>query len=402
MNRIAIIGGGAAGIMAAIAAAENGAFVTIYEKNDRVGKKILATGNGRCNLTNIYADIDNYYGEDKDLIGEIIDEYWVSDTMDFFERIGLVYKVEDEGKVYPYSNHASSVLDVLRFQLEKLNVKIVFGFEVKEVIKSGSGFTLISYKSEKATADKVIITTGGKASPSSGSNGSGYPILEKFGHTVTKLFPSLVQIKLKPCELLKLNGIKIDGTITAKLEGGDIKKSGEILFTDYGVSGPAAFSISRMAGEKTECRFIIDLMPEYSSDDLLEILKNHRDIMRVVDELFVGVLNKRIGQAVIKNTVQIKMNEDVKKLTNRDLEKIVASVKAFEVTSEGTMSWNNAQVTAGGVKLSEFNPKTLESKLIRGIYAAGEVLDIDGDCGGFNLQWAWSSGYIAGVNASKG
>ena len=402
MNKIAIIGGGAAGIMAAIAAASNGADVTIYEKNDRVGKKILATGNGRCNLTNIYADVENYHGENIELINHIIDKYWVSDTLEFFERLGLIYKVEDEGKVYPYSNHASSVLDVLRFQLEKLNVKIVFGFEVKDVKKTGNGFSLVSYKSEKATADKVIFTTGGKASPASGSNGSGYPILEKFGHTVTKLFPSLVQIKLKSNELNKLNGIKIDGTITAKLECGDIKKSGEILFTDYGISGPATFSISRYAGERPECKFILDLMPEYSYEDLLRILKNHRDIMRTVDELFVGVLNKRIGQAMVKSATPIKMNEDIKKLSDKDLENIAALVKGYEVISEGTMSWNNAQVTAGGVRFLEFNPETLESKLVPGIYVAGEVLDVDGDCGGFNLQWAWSSGFVAGGSASKG
>lgn len=402
MSRIAIIGGGAAGIIAAITAARNGASVAIYERNDRVGKKILATGNGRCNLTNIYADIENYYSEDKELIGHIIDKYWVSDTLDFFEEIGLIYKVEDEGKVYPYSNHASSVLDVLRFQMEKLNIKIVFDFEVKEVKKTDKNFTLISYKSEKATADKVIVTTGGKASPASGSNGSGYPILEKFGHSVTKLFPSLVQIKLKPSELNKLNGIKVDGTITAKLADGDIEKSGEILFTDYGISGPAVFSISRIVGVVPECKFIIDLMPEYSYNDLIEILKNHRNIMRTCDELFVGILNKRIGQAIIKSVIDIKMNEDVKKFTDKDIDKIASKVKSYEVTSVGTMSWNNAQVTAGGVKLSEFESKTLESKFCKGLYAAGEVLDVDGDCGGFNLQWAWSSGYVAGESASRG
>lgn len=402
MKEIAIIGGGAAGIFAAIHAAKNGAFVTVYDKNDRVGKKILATGNGRCNLTNIYADIDNYFGEDKDLISEIIDQYWVPDTLEYFESIGLLYKVEDEGKVYPYSNSATSVLDVLRFQLEKLNVKIVFDFEVKEVKKTGNIFTLISYKSEKAEADKIIVTTGGKASPASGSNGSGYPILEGFGHSVTRLFPSLVQIKLKPCGLTKLNGIKIDGNITAILKDGkSIKKSGEILFTDYGISGPAAFAISRIAGERAECRFIIDLMPEYSADDLIGILKKQRDIMRTVEELFVGILNKRIGQVIIKTVIDIKMNEDVKKLTDSDIKDIVMAVKSYEVISCGTMSWNNAQVTAGGVRLSEFDPKTLESKFCSGVYAAGEVLDIDGDCGGFNLQWAWSSGYVAGVSAAR-
>ena len=319
-----------------------------------------------------------------------------------FEEIGLLYKVEDEGKVYPYSNHASSVLDVLRFQLEKLKINVVFDFEVKEVKKTGEEFTLISYKSEKAKADRVIVTTGGKASPASGSNGSGYGILEGFGHTVTRLFPSLVQIKLKPCQLTKLNGIKIDGTILVESEDGKcIKKSGEILFTDYGISGPCAFAVSRLAGSVKERKFTIDLMPEYSQKDLLEILKKQRNIMRIVEELFVGVLNKRVGQAIIKSVIDIKMNEDVKKLTDYDLEKMAEIIKSYDVISEGTMSWNNAQVTAGGVRLKEFDSKTLESTLCSGLFAAGEVLDVDGDCGGFNLQWAWSSGYISGVSASK-
>ena len=402
MNRVAIIGGGASGIMAAISAAKNGARVTIYEKNDRVGKKILATGNGRCNLTNIYADVDNYYSEDKTIISKIIDKYWVSDSLDFFNEIGLLYKVEDEGKVYPYSNHASSVLDVLRFQLDKLKVETVFDFEVKEVMKTKDGFRLISYKSEVAMADAIIVTTGGKASPASGSNGSGYQILEGFGHSVTRLFPSLVQIRLKPCQLTKLNGIKIDATCTAYLENGEkVQKSGEILFTDYGISGPCAFSISRIAGEMKECKFFVDLMPEYSEKDLLEILRKHREIMRVSDELFVGILNKRIGQAIIKSVLDIKMNDDIKKITDDDLKKIANKVKFYEVVSEGTMSWNNAQVTAGGVRLKEFDQETLESKLCPGVFAAGEVLDVDGDCGGFNLQWAWSSGYLAGFYASS-
>ena len=401
-RKIAIVGGGAAGIMAAIIAARNGASVTVYESNDRIGKKILATGNGRCNLTNVSAEKQRYHGKNTDFITYTTEKFWVGETLDFFSELGLLYKVEDEGKVYPYSNHATSVLDVLRFELDRLGVKFEFGFEVKDISKNGEGFTIISYKSQKAIADKVIITTGGKASPSSGSKGGGYELLESFGHKITNLFPSLVQIKLKTNTLKQLNGLKIDGVIAAK-EGKKIirKEKGEILFTDYGISGPAVFSISRIAGEKKECVFEIDMMPEYSFDDIVDILKKQRKIMKYVEELFVGVLNKRIGQVIIKSCTELKMNDDINKITDDTIKNMASKLKNYQVISDGTMSWNNAQVTAGGVETDGFCDKTMESKLVKGIYAAGEVLDIDGDCGGYNLQWAWSSGYFAGFSASK-
>lgn len=402
-RKIAVIGGGAAGIMAAITAAKNNADVVIYERNDRIGKKILATGNGRCNLTNITADVKNYHGKDTNFIVEIMNDFWVGETLDFFTDIGLVYKVEEEGKVYPYSNHAASVLDVLRFELDRLNVEIRYGFEVKEISRNKDTFALTSYKSEKAYADKIIITTGGKASPASGSNGSGYALLEKFGHKLIPVFPSLVQIKLKNNELKQLNGLKIDGEISAKEKGRVVRKEkGEILFTEYGISGPAVFSISRIAGERKGCSLEIDMMPEYSFNDIVEILTAHRNIMTYVDELFAGILNRRVGQMIIKSCNDLKMNDDIKKITDKDIKNMAEKLKCFTVVSDGTMSWNNAQVTAGGIETEEFSSKTLESKLVKGIYAAGEILDIDGDCGGYNLQWAWSSGYTAGKNAAEG
>jgi len=401
-REIAVIGGGAAGMVAAISAARNGSKVTVYEANDRMGKKILATGNGRCNLTNITATKKDYHGQNLDVMSDIIERFWVGETLDFFSELGLVYKVEDEGKVYPYSNHAASVLDVLRFEIERLNIDVKYKFEVKDIVKKNNGFSILSYNSERGYADKIIITTGGKASPASGSKGGGYPLLEKFGHRTTMLFPSLVQIKLKSSELKQLNGLKITGNISAR-EGKKIlnKSSGEILFTDYGISGPAVFSISRIAGEKSGCIFDIDMMPEYSVEDISEILKKQRSIMRVVEELFVGVINKRIGQVIIRSCTNLKMNESIEKITDKDITNMAQKIKCYSVESCGTMSWNNAQVTAGGVVTDDFDNKTLESKLIKGVYAAGEVLDVDGDCGGYNLQWAWSSGYVAGFSASK-
>lgn len=400
---IAVIGGGASGMVAAIVAARNGCKVTVYEKNDRIGKKILATGNGRCNMTNIYANKDRFHGNDIEFMSDVMNCFWVDETLDFFSELGLVYKTEEEGKVYPYSNHAASVLDVLRFELDRLGVVIKAGFEVKEIKRLKKGFNIFSYNSECGYADRVIVSTGGKASPSSGSNGSGYTLLEGFGHKLTRIFPSLVQVKLKTTELKQLNGLKIDGNITVK-KGREVlrKESGEILFTDYGISGPPVFAVSRIPSELKECTIEIDFMPEFSFMDIVKILEEHRKIMNTVEELFVGVLNRRIGQMLIKSVTELKMNEKIKNVTDKDIKKIAEKLKSFTIITDGTMSWNNAQVTAGGVETRGFNGKTMESKLVKGLYCTGEILDIDGDCGGFNLQWAWSSGYIAGVNAAKG
>lgn len=401
-KKIAVVGGGAAGITAAIAAARNGSAVTIYESNERIGKKILATGNGRCNMTNITASQSNYHGRDVSFMSYIIDTFWVSETLEFFSDIGLLYKVEEKGKVYPYSNQATSVLDVLRFELERLNVTVKYGFEVKEIYKIKGGFSLTSYNSEKDFADNVIVTTGGKAAPASGSKGGGYSLLGKFGHKTTEIFPSLVQVKLKSNELKSLNGLKITGKISVKCGKNVIKEeTDEILFTDYGLSGPAVFAISRTIAEKNNSVLEIDIMPEYSFNDIVEILKKQRKVMRFTDELFVGVLHKRIGQVIIKNCTQLKMNGSIEKISDSDIKKMANKIKSYPLETCGTLSWNNAQVTAGGLDVSDFDCHTLESKKVKGIYAAGEILDIDGDCGGYNLQWAWSSGYIAGINASK-
>lgn len=394
--KIAVIGGGASGMTAAISAARCGGEVTIYERFDRVGKKILATGNGRCNLTNINADICNYHGADTEFIRYTLNSFWVKESLAFFKELGLLYKAEDDGKVYPYSNVAASVLDVLRLELERLGVKFEYQFEAKSVRKVKNEFIIESYTGSTAAADRVIVAAGGKASPALGSNGSGYPILESFGHRLTELNPSLVQIKLKNNPFKSLNGLKVDAVISLK---NGTENKGEVLFTDYGISGPAVFEISGSVGKEPSAQITLDLMKEYSKEEVFEILKHHRKVFRVVDELFCGIFAKRIGQVIVKNSIDCKLNADIKTLTDSDLKKISDTVKAFTVVADGTMSWNNAQVTAGGIEVSGFNPKTFESKFAEGLYATGEVLDIDGDCGGYNLQWAWSSGYIAGRNA---
>lgn len=398
LNRIAITGGGASGIFAAIAAAENPANeVTIYERSARIGRKLLATGNGRCNMTNINASEENYHGENPAFVRYAINRFWVGETLDMFSRMGILYKIEDGGKVYPYSDQASSVLDVLRRELDARGVTVKCGRDVRSIKKHGGAFTVSFYGGESVLADKVIIASGGKAAPDLGSNGSGYALLKSFGHHITELRPSLVQLKTRGNSAKKLKGIKVNANVTL----GEFSEYGEVLFTDYGLSGPAVFSLtSRLRAQK---RIALDIMSEYSFPEVCDILSERRSRFSKtpLEDFFTGMLNKRIGQLILKTVTGSPLSRESGALSDAELRAAAAMIKKWEFEIDGTMSWNNAQVTKGGAATSEFNPSTMESRLVRGLYASGEVLDIDGDCGGYNLQWAWSSGYIAGKNCSE-
>lgn len=389
---IAVIGGGASGIFASIAARENGNTVTVFERGERIGKKILATGNGRCNLTNINADIENYHGNETEFMRDIINSFWVEETLEKFSDMGLVCRTEERGKVYPYCGQASAVLDVLRMKLLEDGVVIRTGFEASNIDRTKNGFIISSYDGQKAYADKVIIACGGKASPSLGSNGSGYELLKRLGHHITELCPSLVQIKTEPDVVKKLKGIKIEGTLSVS----NRSETGEILFTEYGISGPCAFYLSAYCGNERYA--YMDLMPDYTTGEIEEMLYTRIGSFpkRKLEEFFTGMLNKRVGQALLKYLDIAPLSKTAEMLGNDEVEKIAKTIKSWRFEITGTMSWNNAQVTKGGAVTSEFNSKTLESKIVKGVYACGEVLDIDGDCGGYNLQWAWASGYTAG------
>lgn len=398
-NRIAVIGGGASGLIAAIAAAEDSDNqITVYESGDRVGRKILATGNGRCNMTNINADVENYHGKNPKFILGAKNKFWVNETLEFFSGLGIEVNVEEDGKVYPYSNQASAVLDVLRFKIDELdNIKIINSFEVKSVSKTKECFNIVSYDGRKEKADKIIVATGGKAAPNLGSKGVGYEILKSFGHKITSLSPSLVQIKTETDVVKKLKGIKLDAEVTL----GDNSEFGEVLFTEYGLSGPAVFSLSSRLGDNKVIS--LDIMSKYSYEQLYERILQ-RIALRpkiTLENFFVGMFNKRVGQALVKSVGIEPLSRYALMLNEKEISRICSAIKKWDFKVTGTMSWNNAQVTKGGVVTGEFNPNTMESKLVNGLFASGEVLDIDGDCGGYNLQWAWSSGYLAGVNAGK-
>ncbi|MDD6763534.1 MAG: aminoacetone oxidase family FAD-binding enzyme [Clostridiales bacterium] len=395
--KIGIIGGGASGLAAAIAAKTEQNEVIIFERENRVGKKILATGNGRCNLSNAGASDKNYHGSDPTFVNGAVRRYWVQQTLDFFSTLGILCKEEENGKIYPYSDTASAVLDVLRRRTAELGVKTICGFDVKCAEKTQVGFEVESYGGEKDVCDRLVIAAGGKASPNLGSNGSGFELLKGFGHRITKLSPSLVQLRTETEVVKKLKGIKVNAGLTL---GGNFAE-GELLFTDYGLSGPPVFTLSAYLGNEKE--IYADIMPEYTYDDIVSMLYERCAYLYNVslEEFFTGMLNKRVGQALMKFVGISPLSRPASTLCEGEIKKLASTIKAWKFNITGTMSWNNAQVTHGGAVTSEFNSVTMESKLVKGLYACGEVLDIDGDCGGYNLQWAWSSGHLAGIYSAK-
>ena len=403
-TEIAVIGGGASGLMAAITAKKSGKEVIILERKDRILKKVLITGNGRCNITNVNANISNYFGKNISSVENILNRFTPQDTMDFFNELGIVCNEENRGKVYPLSGQASSVVDALRFEAEKLGIKIETEFYVRKIEKDGFKFKIYSEDKKKIEAGRVILAAGGQSYPELGSNGSGFELAKELGHSVTKLSPSIVQLKTEKYQVKGLQGIKTDVAVTAY---GDNKKictyDGELLFTDYGISGNVVFNISFVMPLYKNVEFEIDFMEKFDYNELYEMLKERKRILShlTMENYFNGMINKKLGQFLSKVSGIEKLSKPVKDLNDSEIRKLCTVLKKYRIKILDTTGFKNAQVTAGGVSLDEVNSETLESKIVKGLYFSGEVLDVYGECGGFNLQWAWASGYIAGKNAAK-
>ena len=403
-TEIAVIGGGASGLMAAITAKKSGKEVVILERKDRILKKVLITGNGRCNITNVNANISNYFGKNISSVENILNRFTPQDTMDFFNGLGIVCNEENRGKVYPLSGQASSVVDALRFEAERLGIKIETEFYVRKIEKDGFKFKIYSEDRKKIEAGRVILAAGGQSYPELGSNGSGFELAKELGHSVTKLSPSIVQLKTEKYQVKGLQGIKTDVAVTAY---GDNKKictyDGELLFTDYGISGNVVFNISFVMPLYKNVEFEIDFMEKFDYNELYEMLKERKRILShlTMENYFNGMINKKLGQFLSKVSGIEKLSKPVKDLNDSDIRKLCTVLKKYRVKILETTGFKNAQVTAGGVSLDEVNTETLESKIVKGLYFSGEVLDVYGECGGFNLQWAWASGHIAGENSAK-
>ncbi len=406
VRQIIVIGGGAAGMMASIVAQSNGAQVILLERNSRVGKKILATGNGRCNYTNMYIGVKNYHGENPKFVYSPLSQFDVEMTLNFFERLGITPTIEEGGKVFPLSFQASSILDVLRFEMEDVGVNVVCDAFVSNIIKNNGKFIVTLENNKTFIGDKIIICTGGKAAPYTGSDGNGYTLSKNFGHTIVDTFPGLVQLKLKKDFLKQIDGVKIIGTAGLYSKERLIREdTGDILFTDYGISGPPILQISRKAlellnkGKKPVLK--VSIIDTKTKEELVEYLKIRfmYKPKRTVEKSLIGFVNKRLIPVILKET-NINRKKQVAQLSNEEIENLATLLIDWKFEIIGSKSYESAQVTAGGVSTKEIDNTTMESKLVKGLYFAGEVIDIDGDCGGFNLQWAWSSAYIAGKNAA--
>ena len=397
---IGIIGAGASGMAAALAASENeNNQILLFERQARVGRKLLATGNGRCNLTNQNANGGHYHGDAPDFVLPALAKFDVEDTLAWFKELGLYTVAEDSGRVYPYSDQANSVVDVLRFALQRDNIQLITGAEVLKIRKSGEGFSLQTAE-ETVFCDKLIVACGGLAGTKLGGSMAGYKLLRSMGHKSTRLRPALVQLKSDWHGCAGLKGVRANCHATICHNGQAVaESSGELQFTEYGLSGPVIFEISRDVCQGSgEWSCVLDFLPQMAEETLKAELLSRREKKLSVEDLLTGILHNRLGR-VLTSAAGIRGNRMVAELTEGDIEAVCRVVKALEVSLTDTLDMDSAQVTAGGIVTDEFDPNTMESKLVPGLYACGEVLDIDGDCGGYNLQWAWSSGRLAGMNA---
>ena len=397
MYDLVIIGAGASGMAAAISAKKEKpkADVLILESLPRVGKKILATGNGRCNLTNLSADKSSY---NNPFVTSVMEQYPPEKVVEFFSSIGLECVSDSEKRVYPMSNAASSVLDCLRFEVERRGIEIMTETRAEDV-KSVNGIFIIN---SKIRTKKLIISTGGKASPSQGSDGSGYQLLESLGHEITPLYAGLVQLTVKE-NLRTLKGIRVKAEVSLKNNNGKCIDSsyGEILFADYGLSGIAVMDISRSV-RAGKCACELNVIPEFSADDVSAFIGRFkkRNPEQSVEDSLMGIIPKMLAHYLIKISglrADIRLSE----LKPQQMNSLSYNLKHMTFTVTGTKGFENAQITVGGADVRSFDAATLESMLVRGLYCTGELLDVDAPCGGFNLQWAWASGLAAGKAAAK-
>lgn len=397
---VVIIGGGAAGMCAAINIKmhDRSISVAIIEQLSRVGKKLITTGNGRCNISNLQISLDRYHGNNVKFAEYALTTYDNYYASDFFAEIGVVFTYDDTGRAYPYSLQASSVVDSLRFALDEYGVDTFVDTAVLSYVKNGNMFTVKTDK-DNFVCENIIVATGlYSGGQKLGSNGSMLKILKNVGYKTVKTTPAIVQLKTDGTVVRSLKGIKVNADVNLAVNGNAIRgEYGEVLFCDYGLSGPPIMQLSRAvertSGEKT---ITLDLMWDHTFQAVCDIL-NFRVVAlkdRNLDEFLTGMLNKRLGQAIIK-LCGLKLSDKVVTLKNSDIKQIASTIKGMKFTVTGTTGFENSQVTAGGLDTSQFDSKTMMSKKESGLYCIGEILDIDGDCGGFNLQWAWSSAICA-------
>ena len=403
MRTIAVIGGGASGMMAAITAASQGAHVILLEHKDRIGKKILSTGNGRCNFTNTHQEPLCYHSENPLFPWGIIRQFDAQSAISFFLQLG-VYSKNRGGYLYPNSDQASAVLDALRMEIARLNVDIRTGVEVRDIRPGRKGFTIYTGNGENRV-DRVILCTGSKAAPATGSDGSGYDLAKRLGHRMIPVLPALVQLRCEGKFFKAISGVRVNGSVSIWSDGECIAKdSGEIQLTDYGISGIPVFQVSRYASqllyEKKDVTAVLDFMPDFTKEQTESFLSARAKTRpeKPAEMFLIGLFHKKLSDLWIK-MLRIPREKKAGEMTGEEIRKLVQLIKDFQVRVTATNSFEQAQVCRGGIDTADVDETTLESRYVPGLYFAGEVLDVDGMCGGYNLQWAWASGYVAGKNS---
>lgn len=401
-TKIAVIGGGAAGIMAAISAAKNGSQVTVFEATNRIGNKLLLTGNGKCNFSNLYSDETCYYCSDKVILHEILDKFSPDDCKSFFEEAGMLVKNKN-GYLYPFGEQASIVLDILRRELKRHSVFIKTETKIIRIQKDKNLFVVGTENGDEYTFDKVIVSTGGRSYPKTGSDGNGYKLAKKMGHHIYPTVPALVQLVGSDDYYKWIAGVRSEGIVTLYVDDMSVRNErGEIQFTDYGISGIPIFQFSRIAAygllNKKNIKVIADMLPDIDKE-MLEDMLHKRHLLHMastLEEFMCGLSNKKLGLWAIKKA-GFKGHEMIKEMSFEQLYALVYRLKNMEFHITDTKGYDTAQVTAGGVLLSELD-ENMQSKFVSGLYFVGEIVDVDGICGGFNLQWAFASGYVAGCD----
>ncbi|MDD5693306.1 MAG: NAD(P)/FAD-dependent oxidoreductase [Patescibacteria group bacterium] len=404
---IAIIGAGPAGIMASLFAAKNGAKVVLIEKNDIIGRKILATGNGRCNLTNKFVNVTSYHGDNPSFVEPVFSQFGSGQTVAFFESLGVVLKEEDRGRIFPRTNQASTIVQALEHELSENKVRVM----VKSIVKNIERDKLWQIDIEdnnQLLAKSLILTTGGKAAFQFGSSGDGLFWAKKLGHTIEPLYAALVPIETAESWPATIQGLKVEARIKAFYKNNLLaEKTGDLLFTHYGLSGPAVMSLSGDFADKADdkqnnVRLEIDFFPETGTRELHEKINSifQSNGAKTALNNLRGMIAQNLLELILNN---MSLNKDKKsaEFSNAEIGNIIKAFKSTVLHLKKLRPLKEAQVTRGGICLKEIENNTLESKKIQNLFFAGEIIDIDGDSGGFNLQWAWSSGYVAGSHASN-
>lgn len=407
-RRVIVVGGGASGMAAAIMASRQGAKVVILEHMDRVGKKLLSTGNGRCNLTNLLMNPDCYRCGQPEFPMKVLHRFGVQDALDFFDSLGVMTKNKD-GYIYPHSEQAAAVLDLFRLELDRLGIQVKTNCQINELCRQKGKKPSFLAKTSLGdfSGDSLILATGSKAAPVTGSDGSGYELAKRFGHRVIPPLPALVQLCCEGEFFKQLAGVRCEARVIL-FSGGKIlaEDVGEVQLTDYGISGIPTFQVSRFASkalaDKKPVKAVLDFFPAWNQKEAEGFLRRRALQMphlRGADFL-TGVLHKKLALVLLKRA-GILTEQAAGQVPDSAWQRLARQMKAFEVLVTAANSFARAQVCCGGVDTREIYPETLKSRLVPGLYLVGELLDVDGICGGYNLQWAWSTGCLAGIHGGR-